>query len=124
MQAQAFSGPIPPASELAYYEQIIPGLADRIVGMAESNATHRQGMEKAVVVGNIAAQKRGQVFAFILALIVVIVGTVLVYQGKTNAGLWLILGDIVALAAVFLGGKFLQKKERSARRSELEEKAT
>ena len=81
-------------------------------------------MEKAVVVGNIAAQKRGQVFAFILALIVVIVGTVLVYQGKTNAGLWLILGDIVALAAVFLGGKFLQKKERSARRSELEEKAT
>lgn len=30
-----FSGPLPPAAELARYDQIMPGLAERIVGMAE-----------------------------------------------------------------------------------------
>lgn len=118
--AQLYSGPIPPAGQLAQYEDVLPGLADRIVGMAERNAAHRHSLEKAVVEGNVRAQARGQVCAFILALVVLGVGCWLLIEGKTGLGLWLMLGDVLALAGVFLGARWMQKKERESRRQELE----
>ncbi len=35
--AQHYSGPIPPASEFAKYEHVLPGSADRIIAMAEAS---------------------------------------------------------------------------------------
>lgn len=115
------AGPLPPASELERYEALLPGLADRIVRMAESNAGHRQGLERAVVDGNLRAQTRGQVFAFALSLCVLGAGVWLVAADKTTIGLWLILGDLAALAAVFITGRVLQQRERRERRLQLEE---
>lgn len=88
--------------------------------MAERNAVHRQELEKTVVHGNVAAQKLGQIFAFILALVVMGAGAWLVHEGKTTLGLWIMLGDVTALAAVFLGARWMQKREREQRRRELE----
>jgi len=97
---------------------VLPGLADRIVKMAEANAAHRQALERSVVEGNVAAQRRGQVLAFTLALVVAGIGGFLVFSEKTTIGLWLILGDLLSLAAVFVTGKVLQWREREARRRE------
>jgi uncharacterized membrane protein len=115
-----YSGPIPPASQLAQYGQIREDFPDRILKLAESNALHRQGLEARVVFGNLDAQKRGQWFAFILSLVVIGVGAWLVYNGKTSTGLWVIFGDVLILAGVFIGVRWIQKKERSARRDELQ----
>ncbi len=41
-----YSGPIPPADQLAGFEAIEPGLANRIVHMAESEVSHRHEMER------------------------------------------------------------------------------
>jgi alanyl-tRNA synthetase len=38
--------PIISPRDRAKYEQILPGLADRIARMAEQQATHRQGLEE------------------------------------------------------------------------------
>ena len=35
------TGPLPPPEQLAQYEQIIPGAADRILRMTENNSDHR-----------------------------------------------------------------------------------
>ena len=50
---------------LAEYERIFAGCAERLVAMAESQLSHRQGLESTVVRGNVAAEKRGQWMAFV-----------------------------------------------------------
>lgn len=42
---QIRSGPLPPASELAQYDLVLPGAAERIIAMAERQAEHRQKLE-------------------------------------------------------------------------------
>jgi len=39
------SGPLPPPQDFAEYEQTLPGVADRILSMAEKQAGHRQALE-------------------------------------------------------------------------------
>jgi len=43
------SGPIPDPMTLKGYNDVCPGAADRIIAMAETQAKHRQEMEKTVV---------------------------------------------------------------------------
>ncbi|MBU6367488.1 MAG: DUF2335 domain-containing protein [Gemmatimonadetes bacterium] len=63
------------------YEDVHPGLADRIMRLAERQAEHRQALELAVVRGNLDAQSRGAHWAGVLASIALIGGFGLVYQG-------------------------------------------
>ncbi|SRR6266446_2754465 len=53
-----FEGPLPPPALLAKYDEIHPGLANRLVCMAESEAQHRHEMEKTVLNADIAENKR------------------------------------------------------------------
>ena len=39
-------GPLPPPADLAAYEQVVPGLAERLVKAAESQTRHRHRIEK------------------------------------------------------------------------------
>jgi len=41
----AYSGPIPHPNDLARYEEILPGAAERIMKMAELQAEHRRALE-------------------------------------------------------------------------------
>ena len=100
------------------YESVLPGAAERLFKMAEANQAHRHAMEPAVVNGNVSSQTRGQVFAFVLSLVIVAVGSVMLFLGKTSAGLWLILGDVGVIATVFIGARLIQRKEREQRRIE------
>ena len=58
MQAEAYSGPIPPASELEKYEKIQQGAADRIIRMAEKQSSHRQAMETKMLDATIKTEKK------------------------------------------------------------------
>ncbi len=87
--------------------------------MARSQQTHRQGLETAVVRGNIAAEERGQIFAFILGLVVVVGGITLIAFGKPVSGLTSIITAFVTLAGVFIYGRWQQKRERQNKREEL-----
>ena len=55
-----WQGPIPPAHEMEHYERVMPGSANRILAMAESQIGHRQQLETTVVKGNIESERRGQ----------------------------------------------------------------
>ncbi len=66
--SRTFSGPLPPPEILQRYNEIVPGAADRIIKMAESQHHHRQALEKSVVDSNVFSQKVGLGLGFIIAM--------------------------------------------------------
>jgi uncharacterized membrane protein len=119
-QISSFSGPLPPPNILAQYNEIIPNGADRILAMAERQSAHRESMESQVVKENLAAQRRGSWFAFILALSAILGGVILIYFGKNASGLAAIITALASLAGVFFYSKYEQRKERVQKATALE----
>ena len=97
---------------------VVPNGAERIVALAERQVEHRQSLENAVVHANIRAESRGQTFAFLLALIVVVGGIVLIAFNKDVQGLAAIITAFIGLATVFVYGRWQQKQERERKRRE------
>jgi uncharacterized membrane protein len=60
-----YQGPLPPPESFAAYERVLRGAADRILKMAENQATHRQGMERRALSGDITKSMMGTVLAYI-----------------------------------------------------------
>jgi uncharacterized membrane protein len=110
-KAYSFSGPLPPPEALEKYNQVLPGAADRIISMAEQQAKHRQGLERAVIDSNIFVQKVGPFLGFVVAMTAIGGGVYLIMQNKEVSGLAAILGALVSLAGVFVYGKSKQRKE-------------
>lgn len=81
-----FSGPIPPPNIIKGYEEILPGAADRIIRMAETQACHRQAMEKKMVDSESRDSLLGIFFAFSLGIGCLIAAVVMVIFVPQNAG--------------------------------------
>lgn len=64
-----WNGPLPSPDTLKEYDSIIPGLAERIIKMAETQSAHRIELEKKVVHSQLSESKRGQYFGLLIALI-------------------------------------------------------
>lgn len=110
IQQSTFSGPIPPPSILEGYEQLIPGAADRILKMAESDARHQQEIEFAALSGTLAEVKRAQLFAFFIVIIALGAAMLALKMGSPDvAG---IIGGttVVGLVSAFIVGR-LAKSE-------------
>ncbi len=58
------SGPLPAPEQLAKYDEVVPGAADRIIAMAESNQTHRQENESKIINEELKFNERGQIYGF------------------------------------------------------------
>ena len=112
MRASSFSGPIPPPAVLADYDHVVPGSADRILAMAESNARHRREIEAKVVDSNCRAQSRGQVLAFVLALTTIVAGSLLIYAGHEGKGFAMVVTAAGSLIGAYLWGRARQERER------------
>jgi uncharacterized membrane protein len=111
-QEAYFSGPIPPPSVLAQYNEVLPNGAERIMTMAERQSQHREALEKKVVDGNVASQTRGSYFAFILLFITIVGGLYLLHEGKSIVGLSAIVASVGGAVGVFFYSKREQRKER------------
>jgi uncharacterized membrane protein len=96
---------------LVQYNEAFPGCAERIVAMAERQAANRQYLEKTAITSNKRRELTGQVFGLVIALSAIACGTYLAYHDKSLAGLGTIIGTVVSLVAVFVYGKYTQKKE-------------
>ena len=120
-KAEGFSGPLPPPHLLAKYNEAFEGCAERIVAMAETQARHRQDLEKKVVFSNSRHELFGQISALIIAVSAIGAGTYLTLHGKTVEGLVAILGTLASLVGVFIYGKRAQKRELAAKNPTLKE---
>jgi uncharacterized membrane protein len=117
--SRTFSGPLPPPETLGQYEERVPGSAERIIAMAERQATHRQSLEKKIVDAGCQNERFGQILAAGIAVTGIIVGAVLVSQGKSLAGFTAMLGPLAAIVALFFYGKHQQQRRLNEKREAL-----
>jgi uncharacterized membrane protein len=111
-QVFATSGPLPAPEMLAGFEQVKPGFAERIVSMAEAEATHRRSMETVAIQAQIedrrahrAEARIGQCFALVVALGFIGAGAYAIGQGATTTGAIIVGGALVGLVSAFIGGR-------------------
>lgn len=123
LQAASFSGPLPLPSLLAQYNEIIPNGAERIMVMAERQSAHRERLEARVVEGNVANQTRGSYFAFVIALVALLGGFSLIYEGKSGEGLAAIISSVSGLVGVFVYAKVDQRRERTEKMKALDQRS-
>jgi uncharacterized membrane protein len=121
-QAEYFSGPIPPPSLLARYNEVVQGGAERILAMAERQSKHRELLESQVVTGNLESQRRGSLYSLIIALTAILGGVFLIYTGKGASGLATIITALVGLVSVFIYSQRRQSKERVEKSTALTER--
>lgn len=101
----SFCGPLPPPGLLAEYERVTPGLADRIVAMAESESTHRRGMEEKIVSGSFSEARLGQVFALVICIVTITVGAYTALNGKEWAGIAIGVSGVSGIVTTFIMGR-------------------
>jgi uncharacterized membrane protein len=77
-----YTGILPPPDLLTLYEDVLPGAAERIFLMAEKQGDHRRAMDR----GELTLAFVGVITAFVLALIGIIAGTVLGFNGHEISG--------------------------------------
>lgn len=111
-------GPIPSPEALASYEAISPGFADRLVIMAEKEQANRHEQMKKIqqleVDDHTKDHKhiiRGQVFALIAVVLVILLCVYALYLGFAYTAQAIAIGVISAIAAVFVGLKVLNRKK-------------
>lgn len=110
IRAHRFIGPIPHPSTLLEYDNVAPGLAERIVVMAEKEQSHRFECDKALINEPIKATKRGQWMGFVIAALCICASFVLALLGfEVVAG---IIGGatVVGLVTVFVTNKPSKKE--------------
>lgn len=100
-KGEFFSGPIPHPELLVKYAQVDAELPRRITGMTEKQQTHDHRMEER----SLRLTERGQIFAFVLSLVIVIGSLVLIGIGKAIYGMVLAGGTLTALAYLFITGR-------------------
>jgi len=93
---------LPSPEELAKYEKIVPGGAERLLELAEQHATHQQTTESRALEAEIKAGRVRAIIGFILAFGAGLLGGTLLLRGSELAGLILILIDAAALVGITL----------------------
>jgi uncharacterized membrane protein len=109
IHATSFEGPIPPPGALEHYERVQPGLANRIVVMAEQQVSmaqeqmrHRHGLETAVINNDIRLARRGQVMGYSFGMGSLAFAAVLAYIGAEMSSVATVLGAIGTIIATFV----------------------
>ena len=110
IQQASFSGPIPPPSILEGYERLVPGAADRILKMAESESRHQQEIEFAALNGDIREGKRGQIFGF--SSVIIAFGTAILALKMGSPALAIAIGSttVVGVVSAFIIGRIVKSK--------------
>lgn len=96
---------LPEPEELAKYEKIIPGGAERILELAEQDCRHNRELESRQLETSAKLKFLKHLITFLLALGAGALGAALLLAGSELAGLLVIVIDAAALAAVALYGK-------------------
>ena len=98
----AYSGPIPDPLSLEKYEKIQPGFADRIISMAEKEASHRHEVDNFLIKKSNAIATLGIIFAFLSVIIFGLLIFYALYKGLNVATLGVAIGAIASVASIFI----------------------
>lgn len=114
-----YASPFPPPEILERYERILPGTTEKILKNIEIQRDHRMKMESKVITSNIVQTYLGQAVGFVVAMTAIILGYLLIMNGKEVTGIVSIIGCLVALVGIFVYGKKTQTDELKSKREKL-----
>jgi uncharacterized membrane protein len=114
-QSSSFSGPLPPPEMLKEYDNVLPGAADRIIKMAETQSDHRQKLESKVVSGEVVKSYLGMACGFVVAIAGMSIGGFLLNEGHTIGGSIFAGVPLTGLVTVFVVGATQRRKERETK---------
>jgi uncharacterized membrane protein len=109
--AQLHFGPLPSPADLQEYNRTFPGCAERIIVMAEAQSAHRRRLETEVILGEVKREARGQIMAFVLAVLVAGGGIVLVWYGQGISGFVSLMGAVAVPMATLMLKRKQQQEE-------------
>ncbi len=118
MVSTMHSGPLPPASELAEYDRLIPGGADRLMILVEKQASHRMEIEKHVIWCQQQQAVRGQLFAMLIVMFGFVLTGYLSIQGHDTVASVVVGTGIVGIISVIATGKMQIHKSLQQKRPE------
>lgn len=111
---------MPPPAAMRGYEDILPGSAERILSMAESQVAHRHAIESHVVRSNVSRESLGQYIGAALATLIIVGGFIAIFTNHSTAGLSVLLPGLVGLVGLFVYSQRRERSELRAARRELE----
>jgi uncharacterized membrane protein len=106
-----FQGPLPHPQHLAAYDQVLPGAANRIQRMAESQSKHRQELERHVVTSNTRNEHHAMYMTFFLTLALMLFGAYLIAKGRPVAGYLAVFAPVVFHATNYIYGRYIEKPD-------------
>lgn len=107
------SGPLPPPEQLAGYEQVLPGLAERIVCLTEAEQRHRHKIVELAVRRDARIRERGQALAMIALVLMLVFCWYLAATGNARTSGVVAVGLIAAVVGIFVTGRKEDTKERA-----------
>ena len=119
--AAAYSAPLPPPEWFRQYEEVVPGIGDRMMAVVESEvadqhaeSAHRRKMEEEVVGAGIMLAKRGQTGAWLFGFGFLVASVVLILSGHTVLGGVFGLADLAGIVTSFTVALLRRRDERHA----------
>ena len=104
----SMTGPLPPPSILAGYEQVLPGAAERIVSMAEKEQDHRHSFDNKCQKTDSRDSLLGILCGFVLGVAALVAGVIVIMRvpNKVGAVTGSVLGisGIGSIVATFISG--------------------
>lgn len=105
------SGPLPRPADLADYEAIQKGFAERIMQMAEKEQNGRLSSFNDLVGKDYNLKSRGQNYGLISVLVLVAFAGFLAYLGAMESAAWVAGGGIAGIVGIFVTGRFVSARE-------------
>jgi uncharacterized membrane protein len=123
MKVSRHSGPLPDPESLRKYNEVVPGLAERMIAMVEKEGEHRRSeqskdgahrreMEGKVVKEGLNFPERGQWIGLGIAVFVISIGSYLILNGFPTQGTLIITTIVISLVGIFVLGKFFKNEDK------------
>ena len=112
----SYSGPLPAPSDLAKYDVIVPGMADRLLTKFEQQADHRMALEAHVIHSDSTRATWGLAAAFVFGLVLLGAAIYLIVNGYETAGVVAIITEFVTYGGLFIYGSETRRRERRQQR--------
>ena len=108
---QSYSGPLPPPSHLAKYEEVLPGTADRLLTMAEKSLESSQNYAVQELETKERSELSGRRHSFWLVIIIFLGAVYLLSNDKSIEGLGILLFELVGIVGVLVYNERRRKED-------------
>lgn len=102
---EQFSGPIAHPRHLREYDEIVPGSANRIIAMAESQLAHSQQIQSEAIAAEIADQKEGRRLGFAALVLLIAAALACVLTGHDAIATAFLGAGAVGIIGLFIKGR-------------------